>query len=178
MEAGTRVWPWGRSKARTDAARLVDIVSGVSRRPSLYGPGRIADTLEGRLEALMLHAGLAMIRLRDEPEAAPLAQAFADALFRHIDSGLREAAVGDLAVPRRMRKIAGQFYGRLEAYTTALAPAETGALEAALTRNILGPEAAGFAPALAAWASEARRRLAEAPVSALFHASVWGDAAP
>ena len=178
MEAGTRVWPWGRSKARTDAARLVDIVSDASRRPSFYGPGRIADSLEGRLEALMLHAGLVMIRLRDEPEAALLAQAFADALFRHIDAGLREAAVGDLAVPRRMRKIAGQFYGRLEAYAMALSPAEGDALEAALKRNILAPDAVGFASALAAWASHMRRQLAAAPASALFEASLWADAEP
>ena len=96
-------WPFRPSRADLDADRLLDAVTQAARRPVFFGEGRAPDTLEGRLEVMTLHAVLALIRLHAEPVAAPLAQAFADKLFRQFDAGLREAAVGDLTVPKRMR---------------------------------------------------------------------------
>ena len=46
--------------------------------------------------------------------------------------------VGDLAVPREMRKFGEAFYGRQAAYGAALDAADEEALEKALARNILG----------------------------------------
>lgn len=168
-------WPWAGSRARSDAHMLVAAVSGAARQPALFGPGRLPDSMDARLEAVTLFASLAFIRVRREPGAGPLAQHFADALFRHLDAGLREAGVGDLAVPRRMRKIAAAFYGRLEAYASALAAGEPGALEAALVRNMLGEAGAGFAPALAAHAFRLAEIHSGAPLAALFDARAWPE---
>ena len=44
--------------------------------------------------------------------------------------------VGDLAVPKRMRRFGEAFYGRRAAYGAALAAAGTQELEKALARNI------------------------------------------
>jgi hypothetical protein len=44
--------------------------------------------------------------------------------------------VGDLAVPKRMRRFGEAFYGCRAAYGAALAAAGTQALEKALARNI------------------------------------------
>lgn len=140
-------WPFSPSRAQKDAERLLWLVTNASRNPALFGEGRTPDTLDGRFELLGLHAALALLRLRQAPEAEPLAQAFVDGLFRHLDSGLREEGVGDLAVPKRVHKLAGVFYGRADAYGAALGEGAD-ALEAALTRNILGGEPA-FAPSLA-----------------------------
>ena len=114
------IWPFRRNEAQGGAQRLLEAVARESRRPEFYGPGRVPDTLQGRFELLTLHAALALVRLKASPEAQKLAQNFTDLLFRHIDAGLREAGVGDLTVPKRMRKLAGDFYGRLEAYAAAL----------------------------------------------------------
>src|SRR5687768_56804 len=100
------IWPFRPSRASQDAERLLEAVTAASRRPALFAPGRIPDTLEGRFEMLSLSAALAMLRLRADAGAAPLAQSFADRLFRSIDAGLREAGVGDTAVPKRMQKLA------------------------------------------------------------------------
>ncbi|MGE3142825.1 MAG: ubiquinol-cytochrome C chaperone family protein [Hyphomonadaceae bacterium] len=157
-------WPFKPSPLRAAARALAAMVSERSRQPDFYGPERAPDTLEGRLEILMLHAALLFMRLRRAPEHAPLAAALADVLFREIDAGLREAGVGDLSVPRRMRKIAGQFYGRLAAYEAALADAP--ALGAALARNIPLTPGAPFTAALAVYAQAAAAALAQAPVEA------------
>jgi cytochrome b pre-mRNA-processing protein 3 len=144
----------------------------------LFGAGRVADTLSGRLELMMLHGCLAMVRLRREPALAPLAQAFADRLFSQFDAGLREAGVGDLAVPKKMRVIAADFYGRLTSYAGALAAQDERLLETALGRNVLGAAAAPFAPALAAYVAAVAAHQAAAPAATMLGPEGWPPALP
>lgn len=171
-----KLWPFGPSRARRDADRLVAAVTQIGRQPDFFGAGRVADTLEGRLEMMTLIASLAFVRLRQDEDLAPLAQSFADALFRSFDAGLREAGVGDTAVPKRMRRIAGDFYGRLEVYSAALATGDRPALEAAIGRNVLEGAAAPYAAPLADYALGVRARQAEAPAESLFRLDGWGAA--
>jgi cytochrome b pre-mRNA-processing protein 3 len=175
MSEWAKLWPFRTSRARGDAERLVDIVSQMGRRAGFFGAGRAADTLEGRFEVVALHACLAFIRLERDPDFAPLAQAFADALFRHFDSGLREAGVGDLTVPKRMRRLAGAFYGRLSAYGEALARGDEAALAQALSRNLLGGAERPEALPLAAWVARLARSQADRPAEALFDIGDWGE---
>jgi len=166
------IWPFRRNEAQAGAKRLLEAVAQASRRPDLYGPGRVPDTLQGRFELLTLHAALALSRLQAAPEARQLAQNFTDILFRHIDSGLREAGVGDLTVPKRMRKLAGDFYGRVQAYGAVLNMPE--AFSAAILRNVLGDEGdPAFAARLAAYAGELARRQGEMAPEALPEPKAW-----
>lgn len=123
-----------------------------------------------------LHAALALVRLRADPGVEVLAQNFTDQLFRHFDAGLRESGVGDLTVPKKMRKLAGDFYGRLEAYGAALAAVDAAALGAAISRNVFGDETTPFASALAKATLETARSQGGAPLEALFEAGAWGGA--
>ena len=74
-------------------------------------------------------------RARPEP-VRRLGQELFDAFCRDMDDSLREMGVGDLAVPRRMRRIGEAFYGRQAAYRAALAEPGDGPLAAALARNV------------------------------------------
>jgi cytochrome b pre-mRNA-processing protein 3 len=58
--------------------------------------------------------------LRREPDGEALAQAFFDAMFRHLDLTLREIGVQDLGVGRRIKIMAEGFHGRALAYREAL----------------------------------------------------------
>jgi cytochrome b pre-mRNA-processing protein 3 len=167
------IWPFRRSQANTDASRLLAAVQSASRQPALFGDGRISDTLEGRFELLALNAALALIRLRADPKAVPLAQEFIDQFFASLDAGLREAGVGDTAVPKRMHKLAGDFYGRLDAYGAALATEDGAALEAALTRNLFRADAHPFTAALARHAEATARTQAATALEALFGPDGW-----
>lgn len=145
-----------------------------ARRPALYGPGRIPDTIDGRFEAAVLHAALALERLAQAPETGRAAQLLTDRFFRFLDSGLREAGVGDLSVPRKMKALAGAAYGRFGAYRAALKAGDGAGLAAALARNIWNEEAAGpFAGALAEGMLRAHGAFAAGPVEALGEPAAW-----
>lgn len=165
------IWPFHRSRADVDAETLVSAVTAAARRPEFYGPDRAPDTMDGRFEMMAVHGVLAMLRLQAEPSLRPLAQSFADRLFSLLDAGLREAGTGDTAVPKKMHKLAGDFYGRLDAYGSALNDAA--ALEAALARNVWRLQSHAFAGPLAAYVAKAARAQADAPISAMFSAEGW-----
>ena len=113
-------------------------IAAASREPGLYLDLGVPDTVEGRFEAVTLHVILVLRRLGGLPGPADeVAQDLVDCFFRHLDASLRELAVGDLAVPKRMNKLGEAFAGRSMAYRNAL---ESGgdALPAALGRNVLG----------------------------------------
>ena len=108
-----------------------------ARAPELYEACGIPDTLYGRFDSLALHAALMIDRLRNEPDGEPLAQAFFDAMFRHLDLTLREIGVQDLGVGRRIKIMAEGLQGRALAYREALAGGPTPLAEV-LRRNAYG----------------------------------------
>jgi cytochrome b pre-mRNA-processing protein 3 len=132
-----------------------------ARHPALFiQPYSVPDTLDGRFDLLLLHATLMLRRLESLPDPAPeIAQDLVDAIFAHLDAGLREMGVGDLTVPKRMKKLAEAFAGRGAAYRAALTQNDD-AFALALARNIYGSEAADArAHALALYARRAARQL-------------------
>ncbi len=136
-------------------------VAEASRAPFLYVEAFVPDTVEGRLESLTVHALLVVRRLKALPEPGPeVAQEFIDLLFEHIDHGLRELGVGDVVVPKRMKKIAQNFYGRVQAYADQLDKADEPALALALERNIPGVASL----ALAAYVTRCESRLGKMPL--------------
>jgi cytochrome b pre-mRNA-processing protein 3 len=165
------IWPFHRSRAGRDADILLAAVNQASRRPEFFGASRVPDTMEGRFEFTALNGILALFRLQAEPGARPLAQEFTDRLFRLFDAGLREAGTSDTAVPKRMHELAGGFYGRLDAYSDALA--DPAALEAAVARNVFRADAHPFAAPLARYLATTARTQAAAPISAMFSAEGW-----
>lgn len=149
-------FPFFRRRENPIAALYGDIVAA-SRAPQAYRDFGVADDFEGRFERLVIVATLVLRRLRQlGPEAEPMAQALVDHLFADLDDGLRKAGVSDLAVGKRVKKLAQGFYGRAEAYTSALEAGEP-ALRAVLSRNLLSgrvaPEAVheGLLAELGTW---------------------------
>lgn len=165
------IWPFRRSRVEEEAGRLLATVRAASRQPAMFGAGRIPDTLQGRFEAVTLHAGLALFRLRAEAGAAGLTQLFTDKLFRDFDAGLREEGVGDTSVSKRMHKLAGDFYGRVRAYSAALEAGDKDALSAALERNV--GVASAFTASLAGYAFATAERHAAASLSSIFEIAAW-----
>ena len=168
---------WFRKRPEVAAAeRLLDTVARIARQPAFYGEGRVPDTLNGRAELLFLHGALALRRIKAEPGAQSLAQAFTDRFFASLDAGLREEGVGDMSVPRKMYKFAGAFYGRLAVYDRALTARDEADLADAIGRNVLGDGAAPYADVLAAHTSSTAEALAAASVADLDRLDVWGAA--
>ena len=146
-------------------ASLYGMIVAQARAPAFYQIHGVPDTVNGRLEMVMLHAALVLRQLEASPGRA-LGQALFDHFCRDMDASMREMGVGDLAVPRKMQQIGQAFYGRQAAYRRALAepPGEgESLLVAALERNVFaGVEKPEGAVRLARYVREADRRLAGA----------------
>ena len=144
-------------------AALYGTIVAQARTPAFYQVYAVPDTVNGRLEMVMLHAALVLLRL--EGEAAPLrdlGQDLFDRFCRDMDDSMREMGVGDLAVPRRMRRVGEAFYGRQAAYGAALAASDAGPLAAALQRNVFaGAADPAGSTRLAAYVGAAAKLLAE-----------------
>jgi cytochrome b pre-mRNA-processing protein 3 len=125
-----------RPPAEEFAAAVYARTAEQARAPALFEACGIPDTLDGRFDSLALHAGLMIDRLRQEPDGDALAQAYFDAMFRHLDLVLREIGVQDLGVGRRIKIMAEGFQGRALSYRAALAGG--GPLAAVLRRNAYG----------------------------------------
>lgn len=144
------------------AAAVYRVTAERARAPELFEACGIPDTLDGRFDALALHAALMIDRLRREPDGQALAQAFFDTMFRHLDLTLREIGVQDLGVGRRIKIMAEGLHGRALAYREALAGGPTPLVEV-LRRNAYGgrpPANAVFAIRLEAYVREEVDRLA------------------
>jgi cytochrome b pre-mRNA-processing protein 3 len=150
-------------RARRANRLLIDQIHGeivaAARAPALYQEVAVADTIEGRFEMIVLHAALLVRRLLAVgPQAAEMAQELVDRVFRGFEDALREMAIGDAGVARRIKAMAGDFAGRSRAYAAALDSSDEAALAAALARNVYGvsappPEATRLARRVAAAAA-------------------------
>lgn len=163
------VFPFGRrrpSPRRLLLDRLHSEVVGAVRRPGLYLDYGVPDTFEGRFEMLALHAGLVLRRFNAAEAPGPaVAQDFVDTVFAHLDADLREAGVGDVTVPKRMKKLCEAFLGRGAAYDAAL-PLGPEVLAAALSRNVYAGRDAGGAPRLARYVAATESALSGTPLDA------------
>lgn len=129
----------GRQNAKA-ANKLYDIVLAQSRNPVFYEYFGVPDTVDGRFEMIALHGGLLVDRLCQADtgkRGQKLAQAFFDSMFRNIDWSVREMGIGDLSVPRHMKRMMTAFKGRAFAYGES-AKSGRGCLVHALKRNVYG----------------------------------------
>jgi cytochrome b pre-mRNA-processing protein 3 len=152
------------------AGSLYAAIVAQARQPVFYEKLAIPDTIDGRFDLLILHAVLVADRLGAEatPAARDFAQILIDEMFQALELNLRESGVGDLSIPKRMKKMAEAYHGRAGAYRVALRVGDRVGLEAALARNIWPDGAPGGAPArLAAYVGKVVASLAQSPAQAL-----------
>lgn len=117
--------------------RVYEAIVASARQKRFYAQFEVPDTPLGRYEMLSLHIFLALHRMRGQnPALVSLAQDLADEFFKDVDHSLRELGIGDQGVPKRMKKLARMFYGRVASYGAALDAGDKTALASALTRNI------------------------------------------
>jgi cytochrome b pre-mRNA-processing protein 3 len=114
--------------------RLYGAIVAAARHVRFYENMGVADTIEGRFEMIVLHLFLVLNRLRGEG-VEDLRQRLTDEFFADMDRSLRELGVSDVAVGKKVRKIAESYYGRVSAYDGALS-AGPEILEEAISRNI------------------------------------------
>ena len=113
-----------RSADHTHVAGIIygSIVAS-ARQPAFYAACGVPDTREGRFEMLALHVALVMHRLaRIEADGNNLSRRLGEVFMTDMDDNMREIGIGDLAVPKKVKRAAAALYDRHRDYGAALAP--------------------------------------------------------
>lgn len=106
------------------------------RDPAFYTTFGVPDTFDGRFEVLLVHVFMVMEAAGYGNRAADdFNQALFDVMFADMDQTMRERGIGDMGIPKHMRKMMKAFNGRMHAYQAAF---KDGGLYEALSRNLYG----------------------------------------
>lgn len=158
---------FGWIRARADRQRQAKLLYGAvvaqARSPSFYSDYGVPDTLQGRYEMIVLVLFQVLERLREAGSAhEELSRVVLESLFTDVDDNMREIGIGDLTVPKKVKRAAAGFYERAVAYRAALAGHDEAALAAHMQQFIdAGANVAGGGrKRLARFAMAQRRALA------------------
>lgn len=155
---------WLGLKKRPDRQTVDSLYAQIvaaTRQEVFFSAWQVPDTPLGRFEMLSLHVFLFQHRLRGStgPER-DIAQQLIDDFFTDVEHSLRELGIGDLGVPKRMKKLSKMYFGRTLSYASAIEANDRDALAAALARNVR-PDVTSWPEAgdLAAYVLEADKAL-------------------
>jgi cytochrome b pre-mRNA-processing protein 3 len=122
VEKRVLCWLKTRDQELRTAIELYGAIVTQARQPAFFAGMGIADTPEGRCEMIILHLVLVLERLRREgAKGEQLARLAVETFVTDVDDSLREMGVGDMAVPKKVRRAAVGLYERSAAYRRALA---------------------------------------------------------
>ena len=159
-------WFRRRAQDRQTAVDLYGAVVAEARRPLIFERFGVQDTPEGRAGVVILAVFPVLERLKaGSPRARRVARLIAEAYVTDVDDCLREMGVGDMSVPRKVKRAAQALGERCNAYgKAARAPTPVAALAAELSSTVPGlEETPAGAAALARFALATIERLEAEP---------------
>ena len=119
-----------------------------TREPFFYEVCGVPDSFDGRFDLLLLHVYLILDTLMGREDYDGISQALFDEMFKDMDQTLREMSIGDMGVPKHMKRMMKAFNGRMHGYQLAIAPEkleghdvegmEPAPLDEVLRRNLYG----------------------------------------
>jgi len=152
-----------RKKRRKLGEDYYGLVRDTARNAEFFGSGKVADTVDGRFELLVLHVFLLMWALQRKSPAQRLDQLIFDVMFRDMDAALRELGTSDTQVGKKIKAMAEAFYGRSKSYREALEEDNSDKMQIALVRNVFGettdPAQLDFAKRLNQWVFVSAKRI-------------------
>lgn len=123
------------AEEKKTASLLYNVIIQQSRKPVFYKKLKVPDTVDGRFDMILIHAFMVHARLiQEEKPGAKYSQILFDYLFREMDRTLREMGIGDLAVPKHMKRMMKAYKGRLVSYSAGFYDRDT--MKENLKRNL------------------------------------------
>ncbi|MEM7778037.1 MAG: ubiquinol-cytochrome C chaperone family protein [Pseudomonadota bacterium] len=171
-------WLKSNSTTHRAATDLYGCVVAQAREPVFYRDFGVPDTAEGRYEMIVLHMFAVIERLRNSAQtrdAERLARELTSVFVTDMDDNFREMGVGDLTVPRKVKKAAGALYDRTMAYRALAGDGDANGLAAALAENCGLGGATVNGAALAHYLKQLEQSLAEQPDASLLAGQVQFD---
>jgi cytochrome b pre-mRNA-processing protein 3 len=101
---------------------LYEGIVAQARSESFYRDHGVPDTVHGRFEMIVLHVALVVGRLGREGDAGQqTGRAMLEAFVSDMDDACRRLGIGDMGVPRHVKKAAVAVLERGNAYRAAIA---------------------------------------------------------
>lgn len=170
-------WLTRKPKVQRTALELYSRVVAAARQPIFYRDLGVRDTTEGRFEMVALHLFLALEGMKaaaspdTEARNTAIAQSAIEAFVIDMDDCMREMGVGDLTVPKKVKRAAAGFYERAGAYRSALADKSDASLVDALKHYIdFAPTSESLAPTLAAYVRRTHTEVLKSKIDDMFSA--------
>jgi cytochrome b pre-mRNA-processing protein 3 len=131
----TRLKMW--RDRRRQARSLYESIVAQARTSSLYARLGVPDTPEGRFEMVVLHLVVVLDHLgRAGVAGQRLARTLTETFALDLDDNFREMSVGDLAVPKHVKRAVGALHERYNGYRAALVDADDGPLTVAIQSRL------------------------------------------
>jgi len=111
-----------RTDYRKSADKLYAEILMNVRKPVFYEEYGVPDSFDGRFDLLLVHAFIVLHITMEHEDYEELSQALFDTVFQDMDQTLREMGIGDMGVPKHMKRMMKAFNGRMHAYQVALNP--------------------------------------------------------
>lgn len=145
-------WLKRNAQLRRIGQHVYEGIVAAARREVFFRDMGIPDTMEGRFEVIVLHLFMVLERLKREGEPGQrVGQAVLESLIADMDDALRQIGIGDMGVPRRVKRAAAAVRERVRDYG-----AEAGAgLERGLLNHVYGCDGGTEEPASEAMADAA-----------------------
>ena len=145
-------WLRSRSLSAQTAAGLYGSIVAQARNTAFYATAGVPDTMEGRFGMIGVHMFLTLERIRHQGTAEKgLGRALIEAFVTDMDDSMREIGIGDMGVPRRVKKAAAALHEHLDSYRAARSSGDADALEHALRRYVYLDTGAGAPQRLASY---------------------------
>lgn len=145
-----------------------------TRNPVFYTELAVKDEFESRFDLLVLHLSLVTDRLlngaAEENEFGDneyVSQTLFDVLFKDMEYALRESGVGDLGVPKHIKRMMKAYKGRYHSYVEALEGADKALIEKAVLCNLYADDqdvGADVLTQMAAYIEASKAHLAQVKV--------------
>ena len=120
------LWPrlsslTGRAPRRRAGLRLYEAIVAQARSEPFFRQHGVPDTVHGRFELTVLHVALVVSRLQAEgEEGQELARVMLEAFVADMDDACRRLGIGDMGVPRHVKKATAAVLERGNAYRAAI----------------------------------------------------------
>ena len=105
-------------RKNTEIEDVYNHIMDDARAPKLYEDYGVEDKPAMRFQMIALHAVPYMLRYSNEGQSRK-SQALFDMIFRDVELSFREIGVGDLAVPKKMKKYMQIFNGVVQVHAAA-----------------------------------------------------------
>lgn len=119
----------------TDVRPLWHRIVEIAREKEWYRECGIADTINGRFDAITLVLAIFLLRMESEQALVEPSVRLAELFVDDMEGQLRQSGVGDLSVGKQVGKLMSVLGGRLGALRDAM-PEGGDAVAAAIERNI------------------------------------------